>query len=77
MAAGNPQLQDYQKLGLLPELISTCDVLHLYDNTIKPFRIFKKRKDQFFYWENDFWDIERIQKLTGIAESELVPGVLK
>lgn len=57
-------------IALIPELINTCDVLHLYDNTVKPYRIFKKRKDQFFYWENDFWNIEQIQKLTGISDFE-------
>lgn len=40
--------------------------LHIYDNTIKPHRIFKKRKDQYFRWPNEFWDEEAIEKLTGI-----------
>ena len=35
----------YQKaLRLIPELISVCDILHIYDNTVEPTRIFKKRK---------------------------------
>ena len=58
----------YEKaLKLLPELIKVCDICHVYDNTDKPFRIFKKRKDVFFFWENTFWDKDRIEKLTNIT----------
>ncbi|MDE6724429.1 MAG: zeta toxin family protein [Ruminiclostridium sp.] len=57
----------YEKaLKLLPQLIKVCDICHIYDNTDKPFRIFKKRKDVFF-WENTFWDKNRIEKLTNIT----------
>ena len=45
----------YQKaLALIPELVPICDVCHIYDNTTSAFRIFKKRKDEYFVWENDF-----------------------
>lgn len=58
----------YEKaLKQLPELIKVCDICHVYDNTDKPFRIFKKRKDVFFFWENTFWDKDRIEKLTNIT----------
>lgn len=53
-------------LGLIPELVQVCDVMHIYDNTETPFRIFKKRKDVYFFWENDDWTKEKIEKLTGI-----------
>lgn len=57
----------YEKaLKLVPALIKVCDVCHIYDNSDKPFRIFKKRKDAFFFWENLFWDKSRIEQLTGI-----------
>ncbi|MBR0031907.1 MAG: hypothetical protein IJP61_06445 [Treponema sp.] len=57
----------YQKaVALIPELISLCDVCHIYDNTISAFRIFKKRKDECFMWENDFWTQNDIEKLTDI-----------
>jgi len=57
----------YQKsLALIPELIKVCDVLHIYDNTDEPFRIFKKRKEEFFFWENENWDKSEISDLTGI-----------
>ena len=53
-------------LSLIPQLIEVCDIFHLYDNTTTPFRIFKKRKEEFFVWENEFWNREGIEKLTGI-----------
>ena len=56
-------------LKLIPRLVQVCDVLHIYDNTTEPYRIFKKRKDVYFYWENDFWDRSRIENLTGIYPS--------
>ena len=55
----------YKKaLGLIPELVKICDILHIYDNSVKPFRIFKKRKDEYFYWENEYWNKEKIKALT-------------
>jgi len=53
-------------LKLIPELVDICDVLHIYDNTEMPFRIFKKRKTELFFWENDEWTNERIEKLVGV-----------
>ena len=66
-------LQDEEKirsrygkaLSLIPQLLDVCDIMHIYDNSEVPFRIFKKRKDQFFYWENEYWSKEQIKSLTG------------
>ncbi len=56
----------YKKaLALVPELVSVCDVMHIYDNTKIPFRIFKKRKTEVFYWENELWNKEKIMELVG------------
>lgn len=56
-----------KSLLLLPELIEVCDILHIYDNsTDKAFRIFKKRKTQYFFWESPLWDKEKISNLTGV-----------
>ena len=55
-------------LSLIPQLVDVCDILHIYDNTQMPFRIFKKRKDVFFRWENRYWSNEDIERLTGIQE---------
>ena len=57
-------------LALIPQLLEVCDILHVYDNTKEPFRIFKKRKDVYFHWENKYWDFEKISDLTGINEYE-------
>ncbi len=54
-------------LALLPQVVDVCDILHIYDNTKEPFRIFKKRKDQYFRWENVYWKFTDIERLTGIS----------
>ena len=57
----------YKKaLALIPELVKVSDVMHIYDNSTVPFRIFKKRKDEYFYWENDEWNKEKIRALVDV-----------
>lgn len=57
----------YEKaLNLISELVTVCDIMHIYDNTHIPFRIFKKRKTEYFFWENDYWNEASIRKLVGI-----------
>lgn len=59
----------YEKaLKLIPELVKVCDIIHIYDNTAVPFRIFKKRKELYFCWENKYWSSKAIETLTGIHE---------
>ena len=55
-------------LALIPQLVEISDIVHIYDNTIEPFRIFKKRKDIYYHWTNEFWNYEKIQQLTGISD---------
>ncbi|MDE6603747.1 MAG: hypothetical protein K2K90_16710 [Lachnospiraceae bacterium] len=55
-------------LALLPKLVEICDILHIYDNTKEPFRIFKKRKDIYYCWNNQYWSKNDIERLSGIAE---------
>ena len=38
----------YRALNLIPELVKICDIVHIYDNTVVPFRIFKKKKGCIF-----------------------------
>jgi predicted ABC-type ATPase len=57
-------------LKLIPELVEVCDILHIYDNSEEPFRIFKKRKDVYYHWSNEFWKLDDIAKLTGISTYE-------
>ena len=59
----------YKKaLNLIPELLEICDIVHIYDNTDTPFRIFKKRKTKYFHWQNEFWKYSDIERLTKIKE---------
>lgn len=57
-------------LNLVPKLVEICDILHIYDNTKEPFRIFKKRKDVFYRWSNKYWSNADIEKLSGITVFE-------
>ena len=43
-----------------------CDICHIYDNSDIPFRIFKKRKTEYFFWENSLWNKDKIESLTGL-----------
>ena len=54
-------------LNLVPELVKVCDVMHIYDNSNeRPYRIFKKRKEEIFFWENEDWDMGQIHSLVGV-----------
>ncbi len=56
-------------LALIPKLVEISDIVHIYDNTIEPFRIFKKRKDVYYRWSNEFWSEEKIAELTGVFDN--------
>jgi len=54
-------------LDLVKEVVAISDICHIYDNSEeKPFRIFKKRKMEYFYDECPDWLLEDIELLTGI-----------
>lgn len=55
-------------LALVPKLVEICDILHIYDNTKEPFRIFKKRKDVYYRWNNQYWSNSDIERLSGIIK---------
>ena len=46
-----------QEKVVLPEVMVFAD----------PFRIFKKRKEVYYRWENPFWNRDAIARLTGVA----------
>ena len=55
------------RVALVKDLVKVCDVCHIYDNSgNKPFRIFKKRKEEVYYDECDDWYLEDIQALTDV-----------
>ena len=52
-------------LALVKEVVAICDICHIYDNSEdRPYRIYKKRKDQSFYDVCDDWAKEDIFLLT-------------
>ena len=55
-------------LALVCKLVPLCDVCHIYDNSeTAPFRIFKKRKDEYWYCpKKRLWLKSDIIALTGI-----------
>ncbi len=57
-------VERYEKsLNLIPRMLNICDVCSIYDNSSIPFLIFKKRSNGYNYWENEFWNIEKIKRL--------------
>ena len=58
-------------LDLVKDVITVCDICHIYDNSAnRPFRILKKRKEQIYFDECDDWHYEDICALTGISNME-------
>ena len=52
-------------LKLIHEVVSVCDICHIYDNSgTSPYRIYKKRKEESFFDECDNWTKEDIFLLT-------------
>lgn len=50
----------YKSLANIKELMSLCDILHVYDNTDNPYRIIRKHKDSITIFPNEYWDEEDI-----------------
>ena len=58
-------------MALVPKVVAVSDICHIYDNSEEePFRIFKKRKEVYFYDVCDDWQREKIETLTGITDME-------
>lgn len=59
-------------LALVKELVPVCDVCHIYDNSLDaPYRIFKKRKDDYWYCTmRYFWLKDDITALTGVKSAK-------
>lgn len=54
-------------LELIEQVVEVSDICHIYDNSEeKPFRIFKKRKSEYFYETCEDWYREDIELLTGV-----------
>ncbi len=58
-------------LNLVKDVIEVSDICHIYDNSgEEPFRIFKKRKNDYYYEDSDYWHKEDIELLTNIKKLE-------
>ncbi|MBR2045492.1 MAG: zeta toxin family protein [Agathobacter sp.] len=58
-------------LQLVKDVVEVSDICHIYDNSqSKPHRIFKKRKEEYYYDECDEWLREDIEMLTNISKIE-------
>lgn len=58
-------------LELVKQVVAVSDVCHIYDNSEeKPFRIFKKRKEEVYYEECEDWYEEDIRMLTNVQKME-------
>ena len=54
----------YKSLAMIKKLKTICDRLNVYDNSREEIeRIYKKRNDEEFLWENEFWTVEQINQL--------------
>lgn len=58
-------------LALVHKVVDVCDICHIYDNSEdRPYRIYKKRKDQSFYDTYADWTKEDIFLLTQDNKAE-------
>lgn len=53
----------YKSLKQIPELLSLCDIMHIYDNTKAVTRIVRKHKEQFSVYPNQYWPDSEVVKL--------------
>lgn len=53
----------YKSLNNIKILMNICDILHVYDNTLEPVRIIRKRKEDIFIFPNELWSEEKTFEL--------------
>ena len=53
----------YKSLANIKELMNICDIMHVYDNTLKPVRIVRKHKEDITVFPNDLWSEDELIKL--------------
>jgi predicted ABC-type ATPase len=57
----------YQRaLALLPKVITVCDKILVYDNSVMPCLIFSKEDGQSKLYPNDYWPEAALRKLLGL-----------
>ncbi len=53
----------YKSIDNIKRLFEICDIMHVYDNTVKPVRIIRKHKEEITIFPSDFWKEEDIMRL--------------
>ena len=54
----------WRSLGNIKELLTLCDILHVYDNTLdEPRRIIRKHKEELSLYPNDIWSQDELSAL--------------
>lgn len=53
----------YKSLGNIKELMTICDILHVYDNTNNISRIIRKHKDEISIFPNEYWSEAELLQL--------------
>ncbi len=57
-------IRRYKKsLENIPRFVRICDICHVYDNTMEPFRLCRKHKDNITLFESELWPYEKINRL--------------
>lgn len=57
-------IRRYKKsLENIPRFVRICDICHVYDNTVEPFRLCRKHKDSITLFESELWPYEKINRL--------------
>ena len=53
----------YKSINNIKELLSICDIMHVYDNTEVPKRIIRKHKKDLTIFPNEYWNEQDILDL--------------
>ena len=53
----------YKSIDNIKELLSICDIMHVYDNTENPKRIIRKHKDELSIYPDEYWSEQDILEL--------------
>ena len=53
----------YKSLANIKELMTLCDILHVYDNTVEPVRIIRKHKEDVSVFPTELWTEDMIFNL--------------
>lgn len=56
----------HRALALIPQLLSVCDKLLIYDNSDIPRLIYRKDNSSTEYSPNDYWPAEKLRALLGL-----------